>query len=115
VTNACYIIGKSTQRCKDEGLNLKNTVLRHKMNLKPCSVFFLKQHDYLKIVILNKELQLITKHLNLISFSHLKQLKINKNQLKVRKISKFIMMRHINFSVKKYFKSKKFIIMDHSF
>jgi hypothetical protein len=47
VTNACYIKGyicknKSPHRCVGEGLNLKNTVWRHKMSLKPCSVFFFK-------------------------------------------------------------------------
>jgi hypothetical protein len=49
---------KSTQRCVGEGLNPKSSFDSRKMSVKPCSLFFLKQHDQSKYIILNNKLQL---------------------------------------------------------
>jgi len=38
------------------------------MSLKPCSLFFLKQWDQSKYVVLNNESQLINEHLNITFF-----------------------------------------------
>ena len=87
-----------------------------KMSPKPCSVFFLKQQGQSKYVILNKELQLITKHFAKSNclYSLVNALKQKPTSgTKIIKIHYDNARPHINFSVKKYIKSKQLIIMDH--